>query len=162
MNGLRLVVIFIAASFVHVWLSTSVASLTWGVAPHLLILMTISFSVLEGRRTGEVAGFLWGFYLDVLGVNLFGANCLLFTVMGYLAGNLRRHMDVNQPLPHAAVAFFATLGYHFGWGALSLIFGDQFMLPGWRILLFQPLVNAFLGPLVLFVVTPSRSRGCYA
>lgn len=158
MNGLRLGLMFFFGCALHAWLAGSVAPLVWGVVPHVLLLATVAVSITDGRRAGEVFGFLWGFYLDVLGVRLFGANCLLFTAIGYFAGNVRRHMDVNQPLPHATVVLVMTVAYHFAYAVLALIFSKRFLLPGWPVLLVQPLLNAAVAPFLLVLSSPGRSR----
>ncbi|GAB1429676.1 hypothetical protein MASR2M18_05080 [Ignavibacteria bacterium] len=57
-----------------------------GVAPDLLLLLTIWIAVSEGRMPGMTVGFLSGILLDVISDDVLGTNALAKTMAGFIAG----------------------------------------------------------------------------
>ena len=155
----RMIVYFFLGAIVHSWWSIKLSPLTFGLMPHLLLVLTVLISITQGRVSGQLIGFFWGLYLDVLGVRLMGANCLLFTIIGNIAGNLRRHMDVYNPASLGAIVSVFTLAYHLAWGVLALVFLKEMLLPQWLLFVLQPVLNAILAPMLMIMMRPSRTHG---
>lgn len=66
-------------SFLH-WISVS------GIAPDLLLLLSIWIGVAEGRTAGMIGGFLSGVLLDLISDDVLGTNALAKTIAGFAAG----------------------------------------------------------------------------
>ena len=58
------------------------------VVPDLLLICSLYFSLQNGRLFGVASGFTGGLFLDFVSACPFGFNCLLRTIIGYVAGFL--------------------------------------------------------------------------
>ncbi len=56
-----------------------------GIAPDLLLLMTVWIAVSEGRIAGMFAGFMSGILLDIISDDVLGTNALAKTIAGFIA-----------------------------------------------------------------------------
>ena len=105
----RLAVAGLALSLVALQTSGARASGPFGLHPDLLLIFVVAL----GMRSGETAGALWGIGLgfvgDVFSAGLPGANMLTKGLIGFAAGNLRDHLDCDNPNALAIVAALATL-----------------------------------------------------
>lgn len=78
-----------------------------GIAPNLLLVVTVAFGYLKGRRAGVLVGFMCGILLDVFIGVYFGMNALIFIYIGYLNGLVRLFYfgdDVKFPMLLIAVS----------------------------------------------------------
>lgn len=66
-------------SFLH-WIAVS------GIAPDLLLLLSIWIGVAEGRTAGMIGGFMSGVLLDLISDDVMGTNALAKTIAGFVAG----------------------------------------------------------------------------
>lgn len=57
-----------------------------GSAPNLLLILTMSFGIMRGRREGLLTGFFCGFLCDVFYNSFLGPYMLLYMVIGYVNG----------------------------------------------------------------------------
>lgn len=55
------------------------------VSPNLLLILTVSFGLMCGKRIGMFTGFLSGLMIDLFYGNLFGFNALIYLWVGYLS-----------------------------------------------------------------------------
>lgn len=149
--------VFIVGMLLHWWWSTYLT--LWGVAPHLLLILTVAISASAGPVAGQCYGFAWGLFLDTVGVHLFGANALVFTVVAYLVGSARRQMDVSSPLSQTMVVAVVTVGHLLGLAMLGLLFERQAFWAGWTAALAAPAVNALAAPFLFPVI--QRTVGDY-
>ncbi len=72
-----------------------------GIIPNLLLVVTVSFGYLKGRKAGIIVGFLCGMLLDIFIGTYFGMNALILMYIGYLNGTVRLFYfgeDVKFPL----------------------------------------------------------------
>ncbi|MBI5200763.1 MAG: rod shape-determining protein MreD [Elusimicrobia bacterium] len=150
MKYLGAVFVFFFGMVLHWWWSTYFT--VWGMAPHLLLILTAAISASSGPIAGQCYGFMWGLFLDVIGVHLFGSNALVLTLVGYLVGSIRRQMDVSSPLSQTMLVAAVTLGYLFSLAGLGLGFEHQAYFAGWGNAFFLPLLNALAAPFVFPVV----------
>ena len=155
MSYLRMAVLFILALAAH-WLWSAYFSFL-GLAPQILLVLTVIAAARQGSITGMCLGFAWGLFLDVFQPHLFGANALVLTLIGYAVGAVRRQIDVAGFGPLCALVLSMTWGYFVLTGILGLIFMKSFFWVGWRPFLFDPLYNcALIAP--LFLIWESFTR----
>ncbi len=57
-----------------------------GIAPNILLIMTMSFGILRGRREGLLIGFFSGLLFDMFYNELLGPYALIFMFIGYVNG----------------------------------------------------------------------------
>lgn len=72
-----------------------------GAAPNLLLILTMSFGIMRGRREGLLVGVLSGFLYDMYFGSLIGPYMLLFMFIGYLNGAFHKDFlmeDVMLPV----------------------------------------------------------------
>lgn len=72
-----------------------------GVAPDLLLVITMSFGIMRGRREGLLTGFFCGLLYDVFYGTLLGPFMFLYMVIGYVNGFFHRNYmmeDVMLPV----------------------------------------------------------------
>ncbi len=61
------------------------------VSPNLLLILTMSFGIMRGRKEGMLIGFFSGFLCDVFYGNLIGPYMLLYMLIGYVNGFFHRN-----------------------------------------------------------------------
>ena len=106
---IRRIVIIALMIFACFLLQTSIFShiRIAGVVPNLLIIVTSSFGFMKGRRFGGIVGFCCGIILDLFNGALFGFYALVFLIIGYLNGMLRKLFygdDLKLPLLFVAMS----------------------------------------------------------
>ncbi len=72
-----------------------------GFAPNLLLILTMSFGIMRGRKEGMLTGFFCGFLYDVFFGTLIGPYMFLFMIIGYLDGAFHKEFlmeDVMMPV----------------------------------------------------------------
>ena len=72
-----------------------------GVAPDLLMIITMSFGIMRGRREGMLTGFFCGMLYDVFYGSLMGPYMFLYMVIGYINGFFHKNYlmeDVMFPV----------------------------------------------------------------
>jgi rod shape-determining protein MreD len=71
------------------------------IRPNLQVILTASFALMCGSRTGMAVGFVSGILLDITGGGILGYYALLYSWVGYLAGYSYRIFyddDIKTPL----------------------------------------------------------------
>ena len=77
-----------------------------GAAPNLLLILTMSFGIMRGRREGLLVGVLSGFLYDLFFGSLIGPYMLLFMFIGYLNGAFHKNFLMEDVmLPVFIIAF---------------------------------------------------------
>lgn len=116
--GLLIVIIFILQS--TVFQALSIAS----IAPNLLLILTVSFGFMCGKRIGLFVGFFCGLMIDLFYGNLFGFYALLYMYIGFANGFLYKvYYDEDIKVPMVLVAVSDLI-----YGVV--VYGLQFMLRG--------------------------------
>ena len=103
-----------------VFQSLSIAS----IAPNLMLILTVSFRFMRGKKEGILVGFFCGILIDIFYGNLLGFYALIYMYIGYLNGFLCKvyyDEDVKVPMILTAIS---DLAYGFA------VYGLQFMLRG--------------------------------
>ena len=71
-----------------------------GFSPNLLMILTMSFGIMRGRREGLLVGFTCGFLMDVFYNSLMGPYMFLFMTIGYVNGFFHKDFIMeNAMLP---------------------------------------------------------------
>lgn len=148
--------LFLGAMFLQWWWNTHFAY--WGAAPQFLLALTILIAARRGPVLGMLAGFGWGLYLDVARAELFGASALILTLAAYVAGVVRRQIDLRAMGPLAATTFLFTWAGFLTQGLLGLIFTKSFESPGWMSLLLTPFLNALVVTAASVIWDPRGDR----
>lgn len=95
-----------------------------GISPNLLVIVTVSFALMRGRREGMFAGFMCGFLSDLFFGSALGFQTLVYMYMGYLCGSCYRLFyddDIKMPILLIAAS-------DLGFGIIFYIF--EFLLRG--------------------------------
>ncbi|OGR88836.1 MAG: rod shape-determining protein MreD [Elusimicrobia bacterium RIFCSPHIGHO2_02_FULL_57_9] len=149
MNFLRGAIFFLTAMLIQWWWATHFSLA--GLAPQLLLILTVVVAARQGPVRAMCLGFGWGLFLDVLNPALFGANALALTLAGYGTGALRRLVDVTGLAPQCVVVFGMTWAYFLALGMIGVVFAKYFVWVGWPAFLFDPFYNCLTaGVLFLF------------
>lgn len=141
-SSVKSLLVYVGAMFLQWWWNTHFSY--WGAAPQFLLVLTLLLASRRGPVGAMLAGFGWGLFLDLSRAELFGASAFLLMGAAYVAGMVRRQIDLRAPGPMAACAALVTLGALFTHGLLGLIFAKTWEGFGWRVWLFTPLMNGFL------------------
>jgi len=108
--------------------------------PDLLLLLVVTVSVFEDRNFAIVIGFLAGLFLDLGSPGLFGANMLIYLVIGY--GVILARRVVYEKISYAVALCAAALVLKY---VLRLIL-TQTMPAGWELLVACGLTLLLLVP----------------
>ena len=142
----RLLTVFLVAMVGQWWWSSHGA--IYGVAPQLLLVLTIAVAARQGPLCAMVMGFFWGLFLDVMAARLVGANALALTLAAYGTGSMRRQVDLLGLAPQCLMVASLTLVYFMFMGLMGLVFLHSFMWVGWMSFLVDPFYNSFVALLV--------------
>lgn len=96
------------------------------VTPNLLLILTVSFGFMHGKRTGLWVGFFCGLCIDLFYSNLFGFYSLVYMYVGYLNGLLYKMFfdeDIKVPMILVAVS---DLGYNLIFYLIQFVFRMRF------------------------------------
>lgn len=80
------------------------------VAPNLLLILTVTFGFMRGKREGIWIGFFCGLCIDLLYSGTVGLNALIYMYIGYLNGFLYKVFydeDIKVPVILIGVSDFA-------------------------------------------------------
>ena len=94
----------------------------FGAVPDISVVYVIFFGLFCGPRVGLEVGLAAGFFKDVMGVGVFGADTLLFGLVGLVCGALSEKVYRENVLTQVIAAFVAGLvvsRFHFGSAAYS-------------------------------------------
>ena len=94
------------------------------VAPNLMVILTVSFGLMRGKREGMFVGFLGGILSDLFFGSALGFTALLYVIIGYCCGFCYRIFyddDVKMPVILIAVS---DIGYGIA------MYAFQFLLRG--------------------------------
>lgn len=79
------------------------------IKPNLLIILTVSFGLMRGRREGMLTGFFCGLLTDIFFNRVIGFNALIYLFVGYFSGYFYRIFyddDIKTPLFLISVSDF--------------------------------------------------------
>lgn len=76
-----------------------------GFSPNLLMIITMSFGVMRGRREGMLTGLVSGFFMDVFFNTLLGPYMLLYMTIGYINGFFHKSFILENALLPVLIMF---------------------------------------------------------
>jgi rod shape-determining protein MreD len=97
-----------------------------GAAPDLLLVLVVSYALVEGPLSGMTTGFVAGVLADTLSDHALGRLALAYALVGYLTGFVEDETDRSTLVPFlaaAAGALVAVLVY----SVEGILLGDQRM-----------------------------------
>lgn len=124
-----------------VFQALSIASIT----PNLLLILTVAFGFMHGKREGMFIGFFCGILIDIFYGNMVGFYALLYMYIGFLNGFLYKVFydeDIKVPMLLVAVSDI-TYG--------AIVYGLKFLLRG-RLDFFSYLSHIILPEMVYTVL----------
>lgn len=72
-----------------------------GIAPNLLLILTMSFGIMRGRNEGMITGLFCGLLVDVFYNDMIGPYMLIYLLIGYFNGIFHRNYlmeDIMLPI----------------------------------------------------------------
>lgn len=82
--GFIIIICFILQSTLFHYLALA------GVVPNLLLIVTMSFGLMRGRKEGMLVGFFSGLLIDIFFGTVLGPYALIYMTMGYINGFFHR------------------------------------------------------------------------
>lgn len=86
----------------------------FGVYPNFILIAVVSIGLLRGSFSAQIAGFLFGLTWDVFSTDIFAVRALLFTIIGYCCGKLRKNLDGSSVSAQCFIILIAGIIYNFG------------------------------------------------
>jgi rod shape-determining protein MreD len=83
------------------------------ITPNLLLILTMSFGLMRGRREGMLVGFFSGFLLDAFFSSVLGPYMLLYMFIGYVNGFFHRNYMVEDVMLPLIVIIIDELTFNF-------------------------------------------------
>lgn len=68
------------------------------VTPNLLLILTMSFGLMRGRKEGLLVGFFSGFLLDAFSSSILGPYMLVYMIIGYVNGFFHKNYMIEDVL----------------------------------------------------------------
>ncbi|MDD3279580.1 MAG: rod shape-determining protein MreD [Lachnospiraceae bacterium] len=99
--GLLILITFLLQTTVFQSLSLA------GIAPNLLLILTVSLGFMRGKKEGMIIGFVCGLLIDLLYSDYPGINAFIYMIVGYLNGMLCKvyyDEDIKVPIVLIAVS----------------------------------------------------------
>ena len=90
--GIIIIVCFLCQSTIFHYLELS------GTVPNLLLIVTMSFGLMRGRREGLLVGFFSGLLIDIFFGKYLGPFAFIYMTMGYINGFFHRIYYVEDVL----------------------------------------------------------------
>ncbi len=111
---ITMVLVIVLAAFVQCGLFQlfTIAS----VKPNLLLVITVSFALMRGRKSGLWTGFFCGLVLDLFFPGRLGVEALIYMWIGYVCGLGYRYFyddDIKTPMMLVAGASLVYGTYHY-------------------------------------------------
>lgn len=122
-----------------------------GIKPDFVIIMVVSYAILEGGAYSAAIGFASGLFIDILYGKALGVNAFAYMIMGYLLGQAHENVFKDSILPPALFNFTAVLVYQHIYFLMMYLTGnllyDGLSYTGMlvKVILPQSLYNAVLG-----------------
>ncbi len=68
------------------------------ISPNLMLILTMSFGLMRGRKEGMLVGFFCGFLADCFFSSIFGPYMLLYMIIGYVNGFFHKNYMIEDVL----------------------------------------------------------------
>ena len=141
-----------------------------GVIPQVLLVVILSLAFTDGERVGVVAGFFGGLLIDLRLEDpsaLMGLTALIYTIVGYGVGSVRRFTTSESVWMPVFVVAIASAIIEASYAGLSIILGQQWVSLAFTakaaglVVLYNTLLTPFIFPLVRRVAERFRPERVY-
>ncbi len=68
------------------------------ITPNLLLILTMSFGLMRGRKEGMLVGFFCGFFVDCFISNIMGPFMFIYMIIGYVNGFFHKNYMIEDVL----------------------------------------------------------------
>lgn len=125
-----------------------------GIKPDFVIILIISYAILEGGAYSAAIGLVSGLLIDILYGRVLGINAFSYMITGYIFGQARENVFRDSILPPALFNFAAVIIYQHIYFLLMYLTGNllhdgvMYTQILFRIILPQGIYNAILGAVV--------------
>ena len=85
----------------------------FGSSPDFLLMLTMSFGIMRGRREGLLVGFFGGLLIDIFYNSYLGPFAMLYMVIGYVNGFFHKDYTMEDILLPVVISFVDSLIFHF-------------------------------------------------
>ena len=92
------------------------------ITPNLLLILTMSFGLMRGRKEGMLVGFFCGFLVDATVTNIMGPFMFVYMIIGYFNGFFHKNYMVEDVLLPLIIIIFDDIAFN------SLIYVFYFLL----------------------------------
>ncbi len=123
--------------------------------PDLMLIVCLYISLHNGIFLGETTGFFSGMMIDFLSSGPFGLNCLIRTIIGFIAGLLNRTVNTSGFFIPMVLGFSGTLLKYLLLFLISVFFPNHSVYTGLfsNQGLFELITNTVLAPLVFWFLS---------
>ncbi len=83
------------------------------ITPNLLLILTMSFGLMRGRKEGLLVGFFCGFMVDCFLSNIMGPFMLIYMIIGYINGFFHKNYMIEDVLLPLIVIIVDDLVFNF-------------------------------------------------
>ncbi|MDR0486400.1 MAG: rod shape-determining protein MreD, partial [Elusimicrobiota bacterium] len=94
----------------------------FSVFPNFILIGVVYTAMMRGKMEAQVLGFFFGLTWDVFAADVFGSRTVMFTIIGYFIGSLKKSFDIDQVFTQIFVIFSASLVYWAGFNLISYSF----------------------------------------
>jgi rod shape-determining protein MreD len=95
-----------------------------GIVPNMLLLVAITLALIQGPRSGMIAGFSAGLIFDLLGTAPVGPAALAFCVVGFIAGSLQANTFAEGWTLPLVILFVASMLAEVAYGLILAVLGE--------------------------------------
>ncbi len=83
------------------------------ISPNLMLILTMSFGLMRGRKEGMLVGFFCGFLADCFFSNIIGPYMLLYMLIGYVNGFFHKNYMIEDVLLPLIVIIIDEIVFNF-------------------------------------------------
>ena len=126
------------------------------IRPDFLLVLVVYFGFNYGSMTAQVSGFIGGAFQDVA-ANILGPHMLTLVIIGYIAGQLRRRLYIDNPLAvlsliAGAVTLKVVILMVIYFFSTSTVEADQSLWDTYGSLLISGVLTLILGPPIFLLL----------
>lgn len=125
-----------------------------GIKPDFVIILIISYAILEGGAYSVAIGLVSGLLIDILYGRVLGINAFSYMITGYIFGQARENVFKDSILPPVLFNFVAVIIYQHIYFLIMYLTGNLlhegilYSQILFRIILPQGIYNAVLGTVI--------------
>lgn len=126
----------------------------YGIKPNLIIIITISYALVRGRRDGAILGAILGLILDIMSGKIIGLFALLGLYLGYIIGSLNKNLYKENYLIPILLTAAGSFVYNFVFYIFTCFVKTQSQI-GWYIIGYfipETIYNTLLSIVIYFLI----------